>query len=221
MRGCQDLREPLARAPVGARQRAGTTALLLRMIIIIAPSHNRDCRLPGVGQTDNCRLGFTAFVIIRARPGFGRWRGFDKRWCLSHSFGYQCHAFAGRSANDLISARNEPRAVRATNGSADFPSEARRGGLVVLRQPHKYPGSIAHLAQSSRPVVLHRAHEVPGSIARRSDSSRRLCTCHRGTNIRSPPHTPPLYLRPLVRGFFDRFAKVGRIAFFAQSSRND
>ena len=179
------------------------------MILIIAPSHNRDCRLPGVGQTDNCRLGFTAFVIIRARPGFGRWRGFDKRWCLSHSFGYQCHAFAGRSANDLISARNEPRAVRATNGSADFPSEARRRGRLYCASLIKFQ------------VVSHRAHEVPGSIARRSDSSRRLCTCHRGTNIRSPPPYPPLYLLGLVRGFFDRFAKVGRIAFFAQSSRND
>ena len=122
------------------------------MILIIAPSHNRDCRLPGVGQTDNCRLGFTAFVIIRARPGFGRWRGFDKRWCLSHSFRYQRPAFAGRSANDLISARNEPRAVRATSGSADFPSEARReagGGLVVLRQPHKVPGRIFPTAKIS------------------------------------------------------------------------
>ena len=176
---------------MGARQRAGTTALLLRMIIIIAPSHNRDCRLPGVGQTDNCRLGFTAFVIIRARPGFGRWRGFDKRWCLSHSFGYQCHAFAGRSANDLISARNEPRAVRATNGSADFPSEARRGGLVVLRQPHKYPGSIAHLAQSSRrsyrtaPTkfreVLLGAQIVPGGYV--------LATEARISG--RPPPTPP------------------------------
>jgi hypothetical protein len=171
------------------------------MILIIAPSHNRDCRLPGVGQTDNCRLGFTAFVIIRARPGFGRWRGFDKRWCLSHSFRYQRPAFAGRSANDLISARNEPRAVRATSGSADFPSEARRGGLVVLRQPHKVPGRIFPTAKISgkycsdrtkfQAVVSHRAHEVPGSIARRSDSSRRLCTCHRGTNIRLAPPTPP------------------------------
>lgn len=130
------------------------------MILIIAPSHNRDCRLPGVGQTDNCRLGFTAFVIIRARPGFGRWRGFDKRWCLSHSFRYQRPAFAGRSANDLISARNEPRAVRATSGSADFPSEARRGGRlycaslikfqVVFFRPRKYPESIARTARSSR-----------------------------------------------------------------------